>query len=219
MARRFNLARRPFVDTRPANLTAGILAVLVLGVSFVAVRTVFRYLEDSRRTRAAISQLKTEIASLEEERQRAESSLARVDVASLAADVEDANGIALRRAFSWTRFLTRLEKTLPAEVRIAAISLQKATAATGTAGGARGASGESMTVGLTLISRDPNGLPLTIRAFDASPWFERPAPTSEDRGEKGAPEGRRIALNVLYRDVEGRPSAPATPATPAGGAR
>jgi len=32
MARRFNLSRRPFVATRPPNLTAGILAVLVLGV-------------------------------------------------------------------------------------------------------------------------------------------------------------------------------------------
>ena len=51
---------------------------------------------------------------------------------------------------------------------------------------------------------DPNGLPKTIRAFDASPWFERPAPSSEDRGEKSVPEGRRLTLTVLYRDVEGR---------------
>lgn len=203
MARRFNLARRPFVDTRPANLTAGVLAVLVLGVSFVAARTVFRYLDDSRRTRDAIASLKAETAHLEEERQRAESSLSRVDLTTLAADVEDANAIALRRAFSWTRFLTRLEKTLPADVRIASISLQRSASAAGAAGGLRSVSGESMLVGLTLISRDPNGLPKTIRAFDASPWFEHPAPTSEDRGEKGVPEGRRLTLTVLYRDVEG----------------
>jgi hypothetical protein len=207
MARRFNLARRPFVDTRPANLTAGFLAVLVLGVSFVAARTVFRYLEDSRRTRTAIAELKTDIARLEEERQRAQASLERVDVASLAADVDDANAIAVRRAFSWTRFLTRLEKTLPADVRISGISLQKSASAAGATGGLKSVSGESMLVGLTLISRDPNGLPKTIRAFDASPWFERPAPASEDRGEKGIPEGRRLILTVLYRDVEGVPAA------------
>ena len=151
MARRFNLARRPFVDTRPANLTALVLLVLVLGVSFVAVRTVFRYLNDSRRTRDAIAQLKAEIAGLEEDRQRAEASLSRLDVAGLSA-----NAIALRRAFSWTRFLTRLEKTLPEDVRIASISLQKAAAAPGAGGGVRGVSGETMTVGLTLISRDTN---------------------------------------------------------------
>ncbi len=208
MARRFNLARRPFVDTRPANLTTGILAVLVLGVSFVAARTVFRYLDDSRRTRVAIADLRTEIAHLEDERQRAEASLARVDVASLSADVEGANAIALRRAFSWTRFLTRLEKTLPASVRVATIFLQKPTGATGAGAGSRtvAASGESMLVGLTLISRNPDGLPETIRAFYASPWFDRPSPSSEDRGEKSVPEGRRLSLTVLYRDVDARPA-------------
>jgi hypothetical protein len=208
MARRFNLSRRPFVDTRPANLTAGVLAVLVLVVSFVAARTVFRYFDDSRRTREAIAALKTEIARLEGERERAEASLARVDVAGLTADVEDANAIALRRAFSWTRFLTRLEKTLPASVRIASISLQKSAAAAGAAPSLRSASGETVLVGLTLISRDPDGLPTTIRAFYASPWFERPAPSSEDRGEKSVPEGRRLVLKVRYRDVEGRPAGP-----------
>lgn len=208
MPRRFNLARRPFVDTRPANLTAGVLAVLVLGVSFVAARTVLRYFDDSRRTRDAIAGLRTTIIRLEDERQRAEAALDRVDVGSLSADVEDANAIALRRAFSWTRFLTRLEKTLPGSVRIAAISLQKSAKPVGTSGGLKSVSGESMRVGLTLISRDPDGLPKTIRAFDASPWFDRPTPSSEDRGEKSVPEGRRIVLSVLYRDVEGRPAAP-----------
>jgi Tfp pilus assembly protein PilN len=208
MARRFNLSRRPFVDTRPPNLTAGILAVLVLGVSFVAARTAFRYYDDSRRTREAIAGLRTEIARLEGQRERAEASLARVDVGALTADVEDANAIALRRAFSWTRFLTRLEKTLPAGVRIASISLQKTAGASGAGSSLRNASGETVNVGLTLISREPNGLPDTIRAFYASPWFERPSPASEDRGEKSVPEGRRLALNVRYRDVEGRPAGP-----------
>jgi Tfp pilus assembly protein PilN len=211
MPRRFNLSRRPFVDTRPANLTVGILAVLVLGVSFVAARTVFRYFDDSRRTRQAIVDLRSDIARLEGERERAEASLARVDVSALTADVEDANAVALRRAFSWTRFLTRLEKTLPSSVRIATISLAKAGGAAGTTGGLRGASGETVNVGLTLISREPDGLPTTIRAFYASPWFERPAPSSEERGEKSVPEGRRFTLSVRYRDVEG-------PAAGAGGA-
>jgi Tfp pilus assembly protein PilN len=208
MARRFNLSRRPFVDTRPPNLTAGILAVLVLGVSFVAARTVFRYFDDSRRTREAIAGLRVDIERLEGERARAEASLARVDVSALSADVEDANAIALRRAFSWTRFLTRLEKTLPDGVRISTISLQKAAGAAGTAGALRNASGETVLVGLTLISRDPDGLPATIRAFYKSDWFERPSPSSEDRGDKSVPEGRRLVLTVRYRDVEGRRAGP-----------
>ena len=203
MAGRFNLARRPFVDTRPANLTATFLAVLVAALSFVAARTVIRYFADSSRTRASISNLRAEISSLEEARRQAEASLARIDVGALAADVDDANEIALRRAFSWTRFLSRLENTLPPDIRIASIGLQKMTAASATAIARRG-SGETVLVSLVLVSRDPNGLPKTIRAFDASPWFEGPTPASEDRGEKGLPEGRRLALTVAYHDVESR---------------
>jgi hypothetical protein len=200
----FNLARRPFVDTRPANLTAGFLAVLVAALSFVAARTVTRYFADSSRTRASIASLRAEISSLEEARRKAEASLARVDVASLAADVEDANEIALRRAFSWTRFLSRLEKTLPADLRVASIGIQKMTVPSGSPASAHRGPSETVLVALTLISRDPNGLPKTIRAFDASPWFENPTPASEDRGEKGLPEGRRLMLTVAYHDVEGR---------------
>jgi hypothetical protein len=205
MPGRFNLARRPFVDTRPANLTAGFLAVLVAALSFVAARTVIRYFADSSRTRASIASLRAEISSLEEARQKAAASLAQVDVASLAADVEDANEIALRRAFSWTRFLTRLERTLPSDLRIASIGLQKKmTGSSGSPASERRAPSETLLVTLTLISRDPNGLPKTIRAFDASPWFDKPTPASEDRGEKGLPEGRRLVLTVAYHDVEGR---------------
>ncbi len=204
MPGRFNLARRPFVDTRPANLTATFLAVLVAALSFVAARTVIRYFADSSRTRASIASLRAEISSLEGERRRAEASLARIDVDALASDVEDANEIALRRAFSWTRFLSRLEKTLPPDIRIASIGLQKIAAASPAMAIARRGSGESVIVSLVLVSRDPNGMPKTIRAFDASPWFESPTPSSEDRGEKGLPEGRRLALSVTYHDGEGR---------------
>jgi Tfp pilus assembly protein PilN len=204
MPGRFNLARRPFVDTRPANLTAGFLLALVAALSFVAARTVIRYFSDSSRTRASIASLRSEISSLEEAKQKAAASLAKVDVASLASDVEDANEIALRRAFSWTRFLTRLEKTLPSDLRIASIGLQKITGSSGPSASGRAAPSETVRVALTLISRDPNGLPKTIRAFDASPWFEKPTPASEDRGEKGVPEGRRLVLTVTYHDVEGR---------------
>ncbi len=203
MPGRFNLARRPFVDTRPANLTAGFLAALVLALSFVAARTVTRYFADSSRTRASIASLRAEISSLEEARQKAAASLAHVDVASLAADVDDANEIALRRAFSWTRFLTRLEKTLPPDLRIASIGLHKVTGSSATPALQSRASSGTVLVTLTLISRDPNGLPKTIRAFDASRWFEKPTPASEDRGEKGLPEGRRLVLTVSYHDAEG----------------
>src|ERR1019366_9897611 len=99
MPGRFNLARRPFVDTRPANLTAAFLAVLVAALSFVAARTVIRYFADSSRTRASIASLGAEISSLEDARQKAAEPLARLDVPALAADAESSNATSLIGAF------------------------------------------------------------------------------------------------------------------------
>lgn len=200
MAHRLNLARRPFVDVRPVNVSVAVLGLLVLGLSVWSVRTVVRYLSNSARTRAAIVSLREEIDGLEEQRLAAESRLGRYDLVELTAQAEDANHIALRRSFSWTRFLTRLEKTLPQDARVASIALarsQKDTSAPRRLGPA-----EAVNVELVLISRSPDGLPRAIRAFFGSKWFDHPRPHHEDRGERGPAEGRRIAIGVTYRDVE-----------------
>ena len=198
MSHRLNLARRPFIDTRPFNVAAGVLAALALVLTFVSARTVVRYLDDSRKTREAIAALRSEIAGFDEARRATEGRIARFDLAELQASAEDANQIALRRAFSWSRFLDRLEKSLPADVRVASINLT---------GGEKGVAKKDLrpdlyTVDLALVSRSVDGLPKTIRALYESPWFDRPVPHTEDRGDKRAPDGRRFSLSTLYRDRE-----------------
>ncbi len=199
MGHRLNLARRPFVNARPSTVAAVALTLLVLVLSVVSVRTLARYLDGSRRTRLAIASLRTEISSLEENRRRAEGRLAKFDLAALEASASDANAIAVRRSFSWTRFLSRLEKTLPYDVRVSAIALSRAERSEM----GRPLPSREIPVQLVLISRQPDGLPRAIRAFYASPWFDRPTPQSEDRAERGDPDGRRLTLSVLYRDDGG----------------
>jgi hypothetical protein len=199
MAHGLNLARRPFIDNRPVNVAAGALAAGVLILSFVSVRTVVRYLDGSRKTRIAIAGLRDEIARLESARRVAEARLARYDIEELRAGAEDANRIARRGAFSWTRFLGRLEKTLPADTRISAISVSSAEGGDARTGGGKN---ELFRVELTLVSRQPDGLTQAIRSFYGSPWFDRPEPHVEERGDRRAPEGRRLRIGVLYRDVE-----------------
>lgn len=200
MSHRLNLARRPFIDTRPVNVAAGLLAALVLVLSFISVRTVVRYLEDSRKTRDAIAELRTEISGFEEARRGAEASVARYDLDEMQAAAEDANLIALRRAFSWSRFLGRLERTLPPDVRIVSIALTGAEKAA--PAGRKDVRPGSFGVEMVLVSRTPDGLPKTVRAFYASPFFDRPSPHVEDRGDKRAPDGRRLSIAVVYRDLE-----------------
>lgn len=219
MTHRLNLAKRPFVDTRPANIVAAVLVLLVVGLSFVSFRTLARYRAESAKTRGAIAALNAEIVGLEDSRRAAEAALARFDVDELAASASDAEQIVRRRDFSWTRFLTHLEQTLPADVRVASIALSRHGEGKG---GAHALPSDVMDVELVLISRDPEGLPKTIRALYASPYFDRPVPHSEEGGDRGTPEGRRLTLGVTYRDTggaiaknaEGPPEGPTPTPTP-----
>lgn len=212
-----NLAKRPFVDTRPANALTAALVVVVLVLSVVSWRTFRSYLEGSHGTQSAIAELRREIAADEARRKSGEAVLARFDVEELGFATEDANEIARRRAFSWTRFLTRLERALPPNVRVVSISLGRPGegAAKTLRVTSRAGASEGFPVELQLVSRDPLGLPATIRALYGSEYFDLPLPHNDQGQESGSPEGRRLAIGVIYKDhpslasPEGPPAAPA----------
>ena len=73
--------------------------------------------------------MRAEIGRFEAAGREAEQKLARFDLAGMQAGAEEANELVRLRAFSWSRFLTRLEKTLPNDVRVVSVSLSKADAA------------------------------------------------------------------------------------------
>lgn len=62
--------------------------------------------------------MRTEIARFEASARAAEEKLTRFDLAGMSAGAEEANELVRLRSFSWSRFLTRLEKTLPYDVRV-----------------------------------------------------------------------------------------------------
>lgn len=198
MPRGLNLASRPFVNTRPATAAAVTLGLVVLGLTLVSAGTVRGYLEGSQKTRAAVRALSEEAAALDARSEATEAEVARLDLATLAQSADDASWIARRRAFSWTRFLTRLERTLPRDVRVAAISLQRP----GSEADAKKAldAAAEIPLELTLVARDPDALPNVIQAFYESEWFDLPRPRSELGPEVGTPEGTELSLAVAYLD-------------------
>lgn len=199
-----NLARRPFVDSRPANLAAAVLLVAAVVLTWISVSTVRSYLVGSRASREAIGSLRAEIGKLEAERRVTEQKLGRFDLAGLRAGAEEANDLARLRAFSWSRFLTRLEKTLPNDVRVVSVTLARQARPSREGAGAAPVETDGYNVGLSLVTREPDSLPGLIRAFYASPWFDAPVPVSEAGGEKGTTEGRSVTINVVYRDREAK---------------
>jgi hypothetical protein len=195
---RLNLARKPFVDTRAPNAAVALLVVAVVVLTALSARTVWRYLDGSRKTRDAIVRLRTEIDRTEELRRSKEAVLARVDVAGLAVSASDATSIARRRRFSWTRFLSRLEEALPGDVRVAAVFLHKGEDSPKTK--TQDLREQGALVDLTVVSKDPDGMPKVLRAFFASPWFDRPTPRSEEGMDRQNFDGTRLQLGVVYLD-------------------
>ena len=191
---RLNLARRPFVDTRPVNVTLAVLAVAAIALTYTSVGTVRTYYAQSARTRTAIASLKDDLAKLDARRAAREAVIARYDIGGLAASARDANAIWRQKAFSWTRFLSRLERTLPPDDRVAGIALSRPDAKALEAGA------EAYALALTLVSKDSEALPKAIRAFYASPWFDLPVPRNETSPEKDKGAGWRIILDVTYLD-------------------
>lgn len=199
---RLNLARRPFVDSRPANALVGFFLLVTLALTYFSMRTVTRYFDDSEKTRLEIADLRAEIETLEKKKLSGEATLARFDFGALGESVEEANIILKQRAFSWTRFLTRLEKVLPGEVRVASIRLSRETAAKGEGGTRKMSQGalfdEGVEITLELIARDTDAVPKLVRAFYASEFFDAPEPKSEDGTD---PAGKRIQMSVTYQDA------------------
>lgn len=204
MSNELNLAKRPFVDTRPVTAAMTVLVIVVVILSAISFRTIARYLDSSRGTTIAIAALRREIAETEERRLVSQADLARFDLEELGASAEDANLIARRRSFSWTRFLSRLEMALPSDLRVTTVALSKETDEQ-SADSRRKLKDGAVNVELALISRDPLGLSRTIRALYASPYFDHPIPRADVSPERGNAQGRQITLGVLYFDAGKKP--------------
>jgi Tfp pilus assembly protein PilN len=121
---RTNLSTRPFYNARAARAVLGLFAVIVLAATAYNAVQLIR-LTGSQRTLGA----KAAAAEREAERLRAEAvrTLARVDPKELATvdkAAREANTIIDQRTFSWTDVLMHLERTLPADVRVTAVSQQ-----------------------------------------------------------------------------------------------
>jgi len=90
------------------------------------------------------------------------------------------------RRFSWTSLLTRLERTLPPEVRVTRLTPHFEE------------TGET-TMSIGLLGKNADSVVRTIAAFARDPAFESVALHSESTPEKGVPEGHSFEVTVRCR--------------------
>ena len=121
---RTNLSTRPFYNARAVRALLGVFAIVVVAATAYNVVQLIRLTSSQRTLGAQAAAAEREAEQLRGEAVR---TLARVDRKELEAvdtAAREANAIIDQRTFSWTDVLTHLERTLPPDVRITAVSQQ-----------------------------------------------------------------------------------------------
>lgn len=183
--RRPNLARAPFLNTRPvwALGSALLLAAVALTAMSVSEFLVKREEEEGLSARLAVLQQRRDVVAREV--QELNQALAGVPWRQLQGDTTALRQIAGKRGWAWTTLLADLERVLPWDVRLVSIAPSV---------------DDRGRVRLALVGvaagRD-SWLRLVTRLFnDAS--FADPVPASEEAPSATNPQGYRFQLAVRY---------------------
>ena len=113
-----NLARRPFLNSRPVVRTATLLWLLGVLLLLGNVMLFWSYLSESKEKRTELASLESEI---EAERARAaqlKEHVAGLNLEQYNREVEYLNRKILERTFSWSLLFDHLARVLPNDVRI-----------------------------------------------------------------------------------------------------
>ncbi len=117
-----NLARRPFLNTRPVTRIALLLWLLGAGLAAANVLLFWGYVRGSAGRQAQLGKLAERRAETERAIGRAEDGLKRADLERLNRQVEFLNERIAERRFGWSRLFDRLADVLPPGVRIRSLA-------------------------------------------------------------------------------------------------
>ena len=188
-AMRLDFARRPFRDERPVFLVTA-AALLAAAVLFVAnVRLYADFHREMDGTNRQIDLLEQRRAKVMRDAEEARGALNSYKVSTLAQESRGLLKVVAERRFSWTGLLARLERTLPAEVRVTRLTPRFDE------------SGEAL-LGLSLVGKGPDSIVRTLAALSRDPIFGSIELRSEASPEHGIPEGYSFELDLRYRGGE-----------------
>lgn len=231
-----NLARRPFLNSRPVVRVS--LLLLLLGLALLAWNVVQfqRYLSESADKRAQIEDGEREVAQQQKANSGLQSQLDALDLEQRNQRVELLNQMIDERTFSWSLLLDRLAEVQPNDMRLLRLTPRmdrqqqgRSRARTRTSG----AEGGERQILLTIQgeTRSDEALNQFVDNLFAHPSFEDPNPTQETRDEAsnlvtfdlsvqyipgGSPQGVVIEEMPTIEEIP-PPGAGATPKAPPSG--
>jgi Tfp pilus assembly protein PilN len=207
-----NLARRPFLNSRPVVRAALLLWVLGLLILLGNVFLFWGYLESSADKREQIARGKREIARQQGITAELERRLESIDLVRQNEQVDFLNEKIAERTFSWSLLLDRLAEALPNDVRLIRLAPQTENRPEGGSRRARRTPQQEGQIPLSITgeSRNDEALDQFVdNLFAALPVFDYPNPTREERMENNL---LRFELSVQY--IPGEPPQGATAAAP-----
>lgn len=217
MSRILNLARAPFVNSRPVVRVAAALWVLGGALLVTNVLLFAGYRSSTAGRQAELELTRDRIAGEQKKIADLATALERGRVPQLAQQVQFLNARIAERTFDWGLLFDRLAEVLPWDVRV--VSLSPVTVQAETRAGARGAAPPALTpdrfrLRIAGAAQSDEALLRFVDALFQHPSFQAPDLQREDRKE-----GISFDLAVTYLPgaepqpaaVAAAPTAPATP--------
>jgi len=167
-----NLASRPYRDYRPVYAAVVVLSLLTAFLMLNNVETYYRYVRETKTTRAEIAQLEQQTNKERELEGQARQRLQGLDLAHLDQQTKFINAKLAERSFSWSRLLDELESILADDVRLLSVAPQFDKSG-------------RVTLNLDFHGKSGDGMITTINRMNADPQFEGAFPSSEVQIEGG----------------------------------
>lgn len=120
-----NLARRPFINTRPVTRVSIVLWIFGLLLLFGNVSLFWSYLSGSAEKREELARLEQDVQRQQQAVSQLEQRLASLDLAEQNRQVRFLNRMIAERTFSWSLLFDRLAEVLPDDVRLTRLAPQR----------------------------------------------------------------------------------------------
>jgi hypothetical protein len=203
-----NLARRPFVNTRPVERLAAIL--WVLGVVLLAANlTLFMgYLTNSQATRTKLAAREREIAQEQHANAQLQGQVGRLGLDQQNREVTFLNRKIDERTFSWSLLFDRMAEVLPDQVRLLRLTpsnVVQREIGLGARPSPRELNPAPVVLSMHCEAKDDEALLRFVDNLFAHPAFSEPNLENEERLDSGL---LRFDLTVQYQ-----PNPPTSPAS------
>ncbi|HEX6083126.1 MAG TPA: hypothetical protein VF266_01295 [Thermoanaerobaculia bacterium] len=178
-----NLAARPYRDYRPVYAVVVLLSVLTAFLMLNNIETYYRYVHETKSTRAEIARVEEQTRLEKQKQESARTRLQGLDLSRLDDQTRFINAKLAERAFSWSRLLDELESILADDVRL--LSITPTFDEQG--GGVR--------LDLSFEAKSADGMITTINRMNLDPQFSDAFPTTETQDENSY----QFVLTAKYR--------------------